>query len=190
MRKSYIIEPGKFEVVTSGFNSTVYLNSDLAIKVPRAILSNDNFDLKKEFQIQKDIFSAGYFVPRPEGVFKVEIKCPEFYDFEHLRRSHQTSMNCDALFMERIHGKDLVEIRSTGLEKNIGKDFDELKYEALIMASSIKTKLGLSPKKYYSLRPRNIMYDFLNRHLVLIDFGDWGRAGEIEKKNPWPFFSR
>jgi hypothetical protein len=170
MGKPYIITPGEFEVIRSGSNAQLYLSKTLAIKVPRAVTASGNLNIKTEYKIQEKIYSNGYPVPEPDGIYDVQIE-------------EETGRRCKGFFMERIQGENLEKMIENGTVRNItGKKWKTVRKGALKTIESIRLNLGIQPSDYYDLYPRNIMYDIWGKRIVLIDFGDWCIEGSFFSK--------
>ena len=162
MKIPYIIDKDRHESI-DGANADVYLLGGLGIKVPKRFPANPIFDIKIEYFIHNKIYSGGYPTPKPYGIYPVKMFS------ESIGEERVTN----ALFMEKIQGKDLDQIVSDGEIYKIGKTCDILMQEALGIAKEIRNELGIAPRNSYGIRFRNLMYDYEKKSVVLIDFGDW-----------------
>lgn len=161
MENPYVIEHGSCKLDFSGFNSFVYFVSDnVAVKVSRQDKPFPK-DLRKEFLIQRMIYSAGYPVPAPYGIFPVETR--PIFPF-----SSGEKLVSEGLFMERIHGHCIGEN-----DRICNCDFENSLLEAHLIHDCIKDRLGIQVSKEYGIMGKNVMHDRIKDRIVLIDFGNW-----------------
>ncbi len=143
-----IIIPEDCEIVTKGHTSNIYLVSDdVAAKVCN-LGTPARFCF--EYRIQKELFDAGYPVPKPFGKRPLYVG----HDWE-----------LPMIFsMERVHGKDL---------EDITEDKESLMEEAENILKDINKNMGICIPIWYGLNERNVMFDERENRVTLIDFGHW-----------------
>ena len=156
-------ELGTFSTIFGYFNPPKHV----AVKIPRKT-SEKRYDSERIIEganFQKEIFDKGFPVPEPYGMFKGK----PVYNFSDMAFEYSPDLDFVNCFgMEFIEGH------------NYYRRYDEDSYyamkEARNIAKSIEEKMKLRPKKEYLLCERNVMWDAINKRIVLVDFEDWERC--------------
>lgn len=150
----------EFKYMTRGTSGAIYLlNPNLIIKIPLETSSKKVRSITTDYEFQKEIFDAGYPVPEPYGLVRAT------YDESFFPSAYLNLEKC--LGMERIHGNNLFLLDDKHYSIS---DIIEMKHEAKNIVSNIYKNLGLAPGKQYRLWDSNIMWDEINKRIVLIDF--------------------
>lgn len=133
--------------IGSGTNAEIFrISPRRVIKVPKLQFCNEI--LQNEFGIQSQISKAGYPVPKPYGIFPVQI-------------SGRGTQN--GLFMDFAPG---VEARYSPNVLNIMERATEI-------VNQIEESEGIRISPLYGLYPRNVLYDERSDHITLVDFEEW-----------------
>jgi len=165
MVKPFVITPENSTVITCGQNASIYfISENLAVKVPKKDLEQTFAKLEREYSIQRKIYSAGYPVPEPHGVFPVRLD-HRYYRGHYIYRRRDSPDRETAnkgLFMERIHGEDLL----------FSPKEESLMIEARAIVGEIIKNTGCYPE-VYGPQSYNVIWDKKGNRLVLVDFGGW-----------------
>ena len=149
MTKPFSITPENSTFIKGGGNGLVYrISEDMVVKIPKHRWFKER--LSMEYQIQGKVYHSGYPVPEPYGISPV------------IFGSSEECMS--GLFMSLFPGTDLEDI--TG-------DIRPLMKEAQEIVDDIKYNLKIEIAPFYSLKPRNVMYNYDKKQIGLIDFGFW-----------------
>lgn len=167
MVKPFAMKYGEVDVIGKGVNSRIYdVSPNRIAKIP---ILDFPVQRKVEVEIQKMLFDRGYPVPRPYGIYRIEVS-----------RESGSSFNLNGFFMEKIHGCDLEKMSEAGEDPERIKNLYD---EAQGIVGDIGNKTGATIYSDYGLYPRNIMYDERNDRVVLVDFGNWKLGELLENDN-------
>ncbi len=165
-----LLESRRFEAVAgshfidAGCDGTVYrLTSDLVVKFPLRLDQWDAENLRskrvlldratKEYEMTRSLYDAGISVPRPEGVFSLNV-CGEDVCFQDV----------PAFVMQYIAG-----IRLSDCWGAYDARARQLRDDEIMKARS----LGFSSGDW--LTPKNSIYRPRDDKIVLLDFARWRR---------------
>ena len=164
--------PQEAEVFTpligKGQFASVYAITDNHVaKVYNWPYLGDNLrDMQEEYENTREAWRAGISVPKPEGVFEVDIRWwkTAFGLFFPKRK---------AFVMEWIHG---VRADDKGLDKGHGKRARELFHKEVEKCESLGFFSG-------DFRLNNAIYVPYEKKIYLIDLADCARVSPAEKKS-------
>lgn len=145
--------------IDKGHCGILYFISDyVLVKVPRDTCLYDLRDPENEFEIQNAIWMG-----REDLIQRRPVATPlgiEEVMFENGAKRR-------GILMERIFGEDLESFKFL-------KRWPLMK-QAKNLQEDIAKKLGIGiVREYHKLPARNVMKDYLNGSIRLVDFGHWG----------------
>lgn len=140
------MELKNLELIGAGFHAEVFRIGSEAIKCPYRS-NRENYSIREEFEMQKQLFAVGIKVPEPYEILEVQLK----------------NRTVKAMRMEFIEGKNIEKLRMDQ-NKIIA---EKLYYQELDRAIA----LGFQP---YDVDLCNAVYS-KNRGVYLIDFDGWRR---------------
>ncbi|MDO8516938.1 MAG: hypothetical protein Q7S33_02330 [Nanoarchaeota archaeon] len=144
----------------------VYQISDNHIAKTSKLMSNKFIEhLKREYRITKELYEQGINVPKPEGIFNVNLT---FFDSVH---KDYVSFTKPTLVMEYISGKSFEQVSAeTGSQIDEMNKLWKLAFEEINKAE----KLGFVPVDSGEVNDGNQIWCPERNKVYLIDFEYWG----------------